>query len=462
MMSVNRSVGRPRLTTLSAAVLLAASALALGSSAQAHGFLEGWQAALAADPAFRAARYERDASRFAIPLARAALLPSVSLSTSDTKFSGTRSSLIPGVTDLTTAPLSYTSLSRSLNMRMPLYNQEARERLRQSESQVEYSDVLYEVRAKELAQRFGQAYFELMLGLESVELSQAQVQTYIEQIAFANRRFTGGEGTRTEIFEATARLDLAQAQLIDANDQVEVARRGLSNITGRDSASVVPLRTLPRLVKLEPASIDEWLELARRDSAEVRTRRIGVEAARHDVARNRAGHLPRVDLVASVSQTKNDTVNTLNSEFNLRSIGVQVSLPLYSGGSVNASVDQSLASLARAQADLENEINAQLIDVRRQYLAVANGQAKMQAYEKAVNSSDVALEGTRQGLRAGIRTNLDVLDAQRQVYQSKRDLAQARYQYLLAVLRLKSIAGQSLESAIGELDGLMVSARSGG
>ena len=212
---------------------------------------------------------------------------------------------------------------------------------------------------------------------------------------------------------------------------------------------------------LAPSGLDAWMELGRRDSPELRVRQRAIETARADVARNRAGHMPRVDLVASISQTRNDTVNTLNSEFNLRSIGVQVSLPIYSGGSVVAGVDQALANLARAEAELENEVNTQMVEVRRQYLAVVNGLAKMSAYEKAAASSDVALEGTRQGLRAGIRTNLDVLDAQRQVFQARRDLAQARYQYLLAMLRLKSAAGQSLDEAIGELDKVLVSARSG-
>jgi len=444
-------------TRLAGALLGAGLALPAG----AHGLLEGWQAALAADPQYRSARYERDAGRLSVPLARAGLLPNIAIATSDSKVNGSRTSLIPGLTDASTTPLAYTSQSRALNMRLPLYYKEGWERLRQGEAQAEYANALFEVRAKDLAQRLGQAYFELLLGLETIELAQAQVQTYREQINFANRRFTGGEGTRTEVFEATARLDLAEAQLIDARDQVDVARRTLSNITGRDSMSVTPLRHAPGTMTLVPAGLDAWMELGRRDSPELRVRQRAIETARADVARNRAGHMPRVDLVASISQTRNDTVNTLNSEFNLRSIGVQVSLPIYSGGSVVAGVDQAVANLARAEAELENEVNTQMVEVRRQYLAVVNGLAKMSAYEKAAASSDVALEGTRQGLRAGIRTNLDVLDAQRQVFQARRDLAQARYQYLLAMLRLKSAAGQSLDEAIGELDKVLVSARSG-
>jgi protease secretion system outer membrane protein len=336
----------------------------------AHGLLEGWQSALTADPQYRSARFERDAGRLSVPLARAALLPNVALQTSDSKVNGDRTSLIPGVTDATTSPLAYTSQSRALNMRVPVYYKEGWERLRQGEAQAEYANALFEVRAKDLAQRLGQAYFELLLGLETIELTQAQVQTYREQINFATRRFAGGEGTRTEIFEATARLDLAEAQLIDAKDQVDIARRTLSNITGRDASSVTMLRQAPATIALMPASLNEWLELSRRDSPELRTKRYAIEAAQADVARSRAGHMPRVDLIASISRTKNDTVNTLNSEFNLRSIGVQVSLPIYSGGSVVASVDQSVANLARAELDLENEINTQMVEIRRQYLAV--------------------------------------------------------------------------------------------
>ncbi len=440
--------------------LIALAIAAIAGPAAAHGLLEGWQAAVSADPQFQAARHERDAGRLALPLARAALLPNVSFATSDAKYKGDRSSLVPGLTDLTKSPLAYTSQSRALSLRMPLYNKEAMERYRQGRAQASGADVLFDVRVKELAVRLGQAYFELMLAIESVDLAQAQVQTYREQIAFAKRRFDGGEGTRTEIFEATARLDLAEAQLIESREQVDVARRTLSNITGRDPVSVGPLRMSGPAPALMPADLAAWQEAARRDNPEVRVRRATIETARFDLERSRAGHHPRVDLVASVSQTRNDTINTLNSEFNLRSIGVQVSVPVYSGGAVEAGIDQSLANLRRAEAELESETNTQLVEIRRHYLAVTNGQAKVAAYEKAVGSSEVALEGTRQGLRAGIRTNLDVLDAQRQVFQARRDLAQARLVYLLALLRLKTVAGQAPDEAVADIDRLLVSANS--
>ena len=440
--------------------LIAASlAAALSAPASGMGLLEAWNAALDADPGYRAARYELEAGRQALPIARSTLRPSVNITTSDTKVRGTREfgNVAPG--SPAEQNLDYMSRQRALNVRMPLLNMDGRARVRQGEAQVQYSEALFDARGKDLANRLGKAYFDLLFALDSVELAQGQVDAYRGQVAFAQRRLQAGEGTRTEVAEAEARLDLAQVNLIETRDQVDVVRRALQNIVGRDTIGVVPPTRQVEPRPLEPATLEAWLAMAEDRSPEVRARSFSVEAARHEVASNRAGHYPRIDAVAAASRLQNDSVNTLNSDINQRSFGLQVTVPIYQGGYVDATTEQAIANLRRTESDLDAELNTQRVEVRRQFLAAQNGMTKLDSYAKAVRSSEVALEATRRGFQAGLRTSLDVLDAQRQLFQSRRDQAQARYQYLLAVLQLRVSAGMPPEEAVSTLNAMLTAAR---
>jgi len=438
-------------------VVLFALAAAPGI-ATAFTFAEGFRLALEADPQFRSARFERDSGRIVLPMAQAQMRPNVSINASETKIMGTRdfTSTVEG--QPTSSPLDYTSRQRGINLRMPLLNLEGRTRIRQAEVQVSFADAVFAVRGKDLATRYARAYTDLLLALESVRLADAQVETLREQIAFSNRRLSGGEGTRTEVAESEARLDIALAQRIEAKDQVEVARRTLQFIVGTETLKVVAPLSRIRATPLEPANLAAWLELGENRSPEVLARRYRVESAKFEVERQRTGHYPRIDGVASVSWSKSDTINTIDSAISQRTIGLQLNLPIYSGGSVVLATEQALAQLRQSEFELEAELNNQRVEIRRQFLAVANGIARLDAFERAVASSEVALNGTRMGLRAGLRTNVDVLDAQRQVYSSRRDLAQAQYQYLLANLQLRIAAGEAPEQAVEAADRMLASA----
>ncbi len=435
-------------------MLAAAMAAALGAlyapMAGAQGFAESWQAALQADARFRAARYELEAARYEVPMARAQLLPQVGINTSDSWVKGTRQTA--GASGPVSSLLDYTARSRALTARMPVIDFDRWARLRVGEARVAYSEALFGVRAKELVDRLGQSYFELLLALESVGLAQAAVDTYTEAVAYAQQRLRGGEGTRTEVGEAEARLDIARAELIQANDAVEVARRSLQMITGRDPVSVRPLGGVPELAPVQPAVLSAWLERGQERSPEVATRRQQVEMARREVQRNRAGHYPKLEAVAAASRTENETVNTLGMETSQRSLGLQLSIPIYSGGYVDASTRQSVASLNKAEEDLAAELDTQRLEIRRQFLAATTGLLRIEALEKAVRSGEIALEGTRHGLRAGLRTNLDVLDATRLLFEARRNLVDARYRYLLAMMRLRVVAGDPIDEVVAEVD----------
>lgn len=440
------------------AVVLALAAIGLITSpgaVRAYSLIEAWEAALKADPAFQGARYERDIGRYNEPLAKSQLLPSLSFSTADSKVKGDRSSL-----DLSSGlggevPLAYTSSSRALNLRVPLYSPDGLARWRQSKAQSVYADDLYVVRGKDLANRVSAAYLDVLLAIEILAQAEEQVGVYRNQERVAQRRFAGGEGTRTEIAETQARADLAAVQVIEARDQLSVARRVLTNFTGRDSAGVARGGPLRVAVTVQPTALETWFEQAVAASPEIRARRQSVEVAKFEVERARAGHLPRVDLVGSVSKTKNDTVNTLNTQFNLRSLGVQVTVPIYQGGYFDLLTSQAMASLEKARLEVDQEINAQRIEVNRAYSAAVSGLAKMEAQSRALESSELALEGARAGMRTGFRSMLDVLDGERQLYQARRDLAQTRFTFLAAYSRLKLIAGQPFEEVMSQLEAVL-------
>lgn len=430
------------------------SGLFLTGSAWSFGLQEAYRAALDNDPQYRAARHELDASRQAEPMAFAGLMPRLSFSAGATKYSGDRE-ISGSISAASTEKLDYTSRQNALNLQIPIYNLEAIVRYRQAGSQVAYSESLFSVRGNELVTRLAGAFFDLQLALYNYELAQAQVDAFQEQAKLAARLFKGGEGTRTEVAESESLLDISLAQLIESKDQLDIARRSLKNITGLNPDAIQPLRRSFLAQPPQPTTLEQWVELAGGKSPLLAVRRQAVETAKQEVSRNQAGHAPRVDYYAAYSRSASDSINTINQQINTVSSGIQLTIPLYSGGYVNAATDQALASLKKAEADLDNELSNVQIEIRRQFLATSNGPAKIEAYLKAVKSSEVALDGTRYGLKAGTRTNVDVLDAQRRVFSAKRDLAQARYTYLLASLKLKSTAGVLIEDDLSAIDRLL-------
>ncbi|UCE32655.1 MAG: TolC family outer membrane protein [Burkholderiales bacterium] len=438
-----------------AAAALASLLLLVAPAARGYGLIEAFESALAADTRYAAARAERDAALQALPIARAGLRPLISASISDAKVQGGRDIRNPTTGQQVDESLDYFSRARSISLRQTIYDRDVFRAVDRAELQVAYAEAAFEGRTKELANRLGGSYLDLMYALDGLTLARSQVQSFEGQLEVARRRFEGGEGTRTEIAEAGSRLDSAQADLLEALDRVAVARRSLQDITGMDSAAIRPPAGRLVIGALDPPTLDDWLASAEASSPEVQVRRLATQVARIDVERARSGHYPRVELVGSISRTSSDTLSTVNTDSTLRTIGLQISIPIYAGGRVDAGVTQAVANLQRSEAELAAELDTQRIEVRRQYLAVTSGIARIAAREKAVESSELALEGTRAGLRAGIRSNVDVLDAQQRLFIARRDLAEVRYVALLSLMRLQLAAGRPPLNAVTQVDALL-------
>lgn len=421
------------------------------SNAEPLTLVEACQAAREHDPEFLAARHERDAGLQSEVIGRSALLPKVSAAVSRAQASGDRD--VPTITGETVnQDLDYTSNSQVLQLRQPIYNAEAIGRFRLGRVQADYARAAFAGAELDLVVRVAQAYFDLLLAQDLIDLAQAQVVSYEEQAKRAAASFERGEGTRTDISDAQARAALGQADLIDARDRFVVAQQELAAMIGHLPASLPEQHSSWLPTALDPQDLEAWLATARERSPNIEAQRLTYEAARRDVSIARAGYQPSVDLVASLSKSDSESTTTLNQKINENRVGVQLTVPLYAGGGVRARVSQAAANREREQALLDATISKVLLEVRRNWLAATNAWAKLDAYQSAVESAQVVQHGVQVGIRAGLNVQADALDATRLLYVARRDLASARYEFLLARLKLKAFAGTLAVADIDSVD----------
>lgn len=420
-----------------------ALAVALGlacHSVSALGLLQAYDAALQNDPTYRGAIHEHEAGQEALAIGRASLLPTLSANYGASRNHADRTFTDARGRESSDEP-RYTSQASTLSLRQPLINMEGVARYRQGQAQVNYSDAVFSARGQDLMLRLVATYTDALFAEDQLRLAVAQRDAFAEQMRVNKRMFDKGEGTRTEMLETQARYELAEAQVIEAQDNLQVMRRTLEGMVGTDVGSLATLIPGLRPMPLQPARYADWEALALANNADIAAQRFAVDAAEQEVSKNRAGHLPRLDFVASYGKNNSETLNTLNQDANVRSAGVQLTIPLYAGGQVSAVTRQAAAGLERAKADLAARTDKVLIDLRKQYSLALSSQNRIDALEKAVASAYVLIDASRKSVQSGLRINLDVLNAQQQYYTFERDLAQARYAYVLAWLRLRAAAG---------------------
>lgn len=437
--------------------LLTALALSLNPllPASALGFMEAYRAALQNDPTYQAAIAENEAGQQNRAMGRAGLLPQISANVSRARVRGEREYTAQTLTDSreVVEPLKYFSYSRTVQVRQSVLNMAAIANFRQGRARAEYSTEVFRGKQNDLALRLSSAYFQALLSQHAIDLAQAKVQSIEQQLKTAEVQFKAGDGTVTDVDEARARRDLAQAQLIEARNQLTVAMRSLQELVGDKPVSLAQLKAdFAKQLKPELETLDTWLDRALETSADIAAQRRALEVAEREVDKNRAGHLPTVDVYASSGRSQSDSFSSINQEYRTRQLGVQVNIPIFSGGYTNAATTQAIANRERARNELEATVNKTHIEVTKQYSGTVSGLAKVQALELAVKSSEQALESTKMGFKAGMRSNVDILNAEEQLYTSRRDLAEAKYVYLLSRLRLKAAAGQLSEADMGEVD----------
>ncbi len=440
---------------LSAAVSLAV-ALAFGAASAPAWSLDlsqAYQAALQEDASLRATRAATDAKRERIPQARAQLLPSLSASASRTRNSLERTT--PDFQgDPVTTSSRYSSGNDALTLRQPILRLYQVADYFQAQAQVNDANAVLERELQNVAVRVSSAYFEALLTAEQLALVQTQKIAYTTQLAAARKRLTAGVGTRTDIDEAQAALDLNVAQELEARQNVDFTRRQLQTLINSPIESLATLDAEKiQLLQPEPNRVEDWIARAEESSPEIQSLKAQLEAAGYEVRKAQAGHFPTLDAIAQWTRSDSDTVTSVNNRYVNKSIGLQLNVPIFAGGYVNSLVRQALAEQERVAQALEGMRRDLGVRLHREFRGVTEGVLRVQALEQAVRSTEQVVLSNRRSFEAGSRTLVDTLNAEQQRAAAQRDLTQARFVYLISRVRLQALAGGPKTEVIDQING---------
>ncbi|ASC88735.1 TolC family outer membrane protein [Pseudomonas fragi] len=422
-------------------------------NAQALGPFQVYEQALRNDPEFLAALQERDAGQESRTIGRAGLLPKLSYNYNK----GRNNSRATYLNERGNSheDRNYNSYGSTFTVQQPLIDYEAYANYRKGVAQALFADETFRSKSQELLVRVLTHYTQALFAQDQIDNARAKKNAYEQQFQQNEQLFRQGEGTRTDILEAESRYELATAEQLQAQDDQDAALRELGALIGVATVNIDELTPLPAsfsALPLQPASFSNWHTMALESNPLLASQREALEVARYEVERNRAGHLPKLNAYASVRKMESESGNTYNQRYDTNTIGIEISLPLYAGGGVAASVRQASSNLARVEYELEGKTRETLIELRRQFNACQSGVSKLRAYQKALVSAEALVVSTRQSILGGERVNLDALNAEQQLYSTRRDLAQARYDYLLAWTKLHFYAGTLGEQDLARVD----------
>lgn len=427
--------------------LVAAASLALLSPwAGAQSLRELYEAARAYDATYLAARAQADSAQYKAAQAEALNRPNVGLTANATRTDAqVPDTVLAGVTRFPgTGGHKYSSrVDTAVNASKPLVNRSNDAQIAQAQRALEVASADLETAEQDLIVRVAQAYFDVLAAQDTLATAQASKKAIAEQLASAKRNFEVGTATITDTREAQARFDLATAQEIAAENDLRTKRIALDQLVGRSGVAPRPLATPVALPAPAPDDVGVWVDGADQSHPSVRKTRLALDIARLETERARAASAPTVDLVGSVgaNRTLGTATSTPGNTTNT-SIGLQLKMPLYTGGAIQNRIKETLSLEEKARNDLEAARRGVAQGTRVAFFGLRSGRAQVSALEAAESSSKLALEATQLGYRVGVRVNLDVLNAQTQLYQTQRDLARARYDVVVNGLRLRQASGQ--------------------
>ena len=431
--------------------LAAAAAAGLGLSilpglASAQSLLELYEAAHGYDAAYLSARALADSATYRVEQTRALNRPSASVSAN-----AVRSQTNPTVG----GNFSSNGFGASVNGRQPLFNRANSATIAQAERTLESSLADLDTAEQDLMLRVSQAYFDVLGAQDTLQTTRANKTAIAEQLASAKRNFEVGTATITDTREAQARFDLATAQEIAADNDLVTKRIALDQLVGRSNVQPRPLAVPLALPATAEIPVEALVSRAAQEHPAVRRAQVAFDVAQLETEKARAQRLPTVDAVASLQGGRGTIAADVTGYNTGASIGVQINVPLYTGGLVQNRIRETLLLEERSRNDLEAARRTVTQTTRQAYYTMQSSAAQVKALEAAEASSQLALEATQLGYRVGIRVNVDVLNAQSQLYQTRRDLARARYDLLLNTLRLRQASGRLVPSDIVGIDALL-------
>jgi outer membrane protein len=420
---------------------------AISGPAAGEDLLQIYRDALASDPTLAAARSTYAATQEQLPQARSGLLPVLSLlgNANYQRFDET-------------LHIDPTLGQRDFNQRFPLYGYSVQATqplfrmqnwisFEQSKTQVGQGEYVLASAQQDLIIRVVQAYLDVLLAQFTIELTESQKAAVSENLAQAKRNFEVGVATITDTNDAQAKYDQIVAQELQVQNDLDNKIAALRAIIGRAPKALKRFERGFEPQLPTPNALEAWIEKSIHDNYQVKIAQANYDVAALEVDRQRAGHYPTVDLVASFNQTYQGGAASTNISANFAQdtrtglIGVQLNVPIYTGGLINSKVRQAVANLDVARQNLEGARRAAQLLAQTSFSGVTSGVAQVKALEQAVKSAVVSYDSNKLGLEVGVRTNLDVLNQQQQVYQTRFNLAQAYYNFVISALKLKQAAG---------------------
>ena len=422
------------------------------ASAQAIDLVQVYREALLGDAQYLTARANAEAGREKAPQALSGLLPALNATAHTTWNDNTYSTAsLPKNSNQ-----SYNADGYNISLTQPLFRWQNFVQYRQGKLLVVQAEALFAQAAQELILRVAQAYFDVLYAQENLKAVRANQASIAQQLAQAKKNFEVGNATITDSQEAQSRFDLASAQEILAVSELSVKRYALRLIVDKDLGELNPLKANPTINPPQPAQIEPWVAAAEQGSFAVQAQQVAAEVAAQEIERARAGHYPTLDAVANYGKSSNafDMFGGDKLETTARNIGLHLNIPLFQGGYVSSKTREAAANRQAAESALESARRAATLDVQQSFLGVVNGLAQVRALEAALISSTSALESNKLGYEVGVRIAIDVLNADNQLYVTRRDLAKARFDTLLAQLKLKAAVGALSEADLQAINPL--------
>lgn len=427
------------------------AALRAAPSTDVFDLSRAWRYMLQHDYTYLAATSEQAAAQTERAKGRAGLLPQV-------QFTYSRSKMLGSVTQLNQAghwvrtDLDYDSTHGYVQLRQPLLNYSRYADYQRGNALAQEGTATFYVKRQEAGLRLAHVYFNVLLAHDDLVLQESLAASLQDMAKTLEARFRQSEGTRTDVQETQARLAIARANVIDAKNQLALTTRELQAMLSVPPQHLAALKSNFRLLPPTPASLDDWLARARINNVAVRAAQEALNVAEAQVDQAAGQYLPTVDLVATYGKADSENLSSLSQRSNTFIIGVQVNIPIFTGGYTTANVSRARLDRTRLQHELEAVREQTLAEVTRQYTNVQGGADRIRALEAAVKSGQLALDSAKRGFALGAWSNLDVLNAQDKLYQAKHELTKARLEYLQARLSLAAAAGELQSRSFDEIN----------
>jgi outer membrane protein len=434
-------------------LLALAVLLAIGAPATGDDLVKVYGRAVEQDAKIREARATRDAAQENVPLARAQLLPNVSATAAANQNHLERKA--------TGNTLGYGSGTAALSVTQPIYRRDRWIRLDQAKNQTAQADALLSSEDQNLIIRVSKAYFDVLTGEDGLEFARSEKTAIARQLEQAKQRFQVGLDAITSVHEAQARYDRSVADEVLAQNTLEQAWEALRQIVAERPRKLARLKPEIPLQPPSPADENQWSQWAQENNPSIQAALQGAEAAKREIEVQRSGHYPSLDAVASYGVNRYTglpdqySASDSLSDVDRGAIGLQLTIPIYAGGSVDASTRQARSKFEAAQESLDGQRRSIEKSVRDAYRSVNLSIARVKALKATTVSAQSALEATTAGYEVGTRTLVDVLNAQRDLFSARRDYANSRYVYVLAGLALKQAAGNVSEQDLVLVNALL-------